>query len=316
MTAAPLKLCALCASNDAALAAFTADRWSESRPLSCRNCGTHYLRREAAVNLPGLIDSDDARARIAYGLRRMPELPHVTSAQLEQFAQTPLPTALERLDNLVIHMVKNCRPGAGLLLDPEGLRAWIGCEDADGVRWVIDQANRRGLIIDTPNNHMILTVAGWERHEELMRAGTRSRRAFMAMQFNDPELDKLFHDHLKPAVAQTGFTLRRVDGDHATAGSIDNRMRVELRTSRFVVCDLTHANAGAYWEAGFAEGLGRPVFYICSEEAFKAGPGRRPHFDVNHQLIIPWQADNPAASLKQLKAAIRATLPTEAALED
>jgi nucleoside 2-deoxyribosyltransferase len=44
---------------------------------------------------------------------------------------------------------------------------------------------------------------------------------------------------------------------------IDDQMRVALRTSRFVVADLTRGNRGAYWEAGFAEGLGRPVIYTC-----------------------------------------------------
>jgi len=33
------------------------------------------------------------------------------------------------------------------------------------------------------------------------------------------------------------------------------RMRLEIRRSRFAVVDLTHGNRGAYWEAGFAEGL-------------------------------------------------------------
>ena len=40
-------------------------------------------------------------------------------------------------------------------------------------------------------------------------------------------------------------------------------MRVQIRASRFVICDLTHGNRGAYWEAGFAEGIGRPVIFVC-----------------------------------------------------
>ena len=52
------------------------------------------------------------------------------------------------------------------------------------------------------------------------------------------------------------------------AGLIDDRLRVEIRTSRFLIADLTHENAGAYWEAGFAEGLGKPVIYTCEKSKF------------------------------------------------
>ena len=39
-----------------------------------------------------------------------------------------------------------------------------------------------------------------------------------------------------------------------------------IRDAKFVIADLTHDNNGAYWEAGYAEGLGKPVIYICEKE--------------------------------------------------
>jgi len=40
-------------------------------------------------------------------------------------------------------------------------------------------------------------------------------------------------------------------------------MRVEIRSAKFLVADLTDENRGAYWEAGFGEGLGKKVYYTC-----------------------------------------------------
>jgi hypothetical protein len=40
-------------------------------------------------------------------------------------------------------------------------------------------------------------------------------------------------------------------------------MRAAILASRFVISDLTHDSPGAYWEAGFGEGLGLPVIYTC-----------------------------------------------------
>jgi len=88
------------------------------------------------------------------------------------------------------------------------------------------------------------------------------------MPFGNPELDHLFMDHFKPTVLQTGFTLKRLD-EEQKAGLIDDQLRVEIRQSKFLLAELTESNSGAYWEAGYAEGLGKPVIYLCSNEYFQ-----------------------------------------------
>ena len=97
------------------------------------------------------------------------------------------------------------------------------------------------------------------------------------------------------------------------AGLIDDRLRVEIRTSRFLIADLTHENAGAYWEAGFAEGLGKPVIYTCEKSKFDTA---KTHFDTNHHLTVFWSTDEFPSFEEKLKATIRATVPDEAILQD
>ena len=48
-------------------------------------------------------------------------------------------------------------------------------------------------------------------------------------------------DYLKPAVKQTGFDLLTV-AEQPKAGSIDDRIRVEIRNSKFIIADLTNSN--------------------------------------------------------------------------
>lgn len=110
----------------------------------------------------------------------------------------------------------------------------------------------------------------------------------------------------------TGFDLYRLDKD-PKAGLTDDQLRVEIRTSRFLISDLTHDNPGAYWEAGFAEGLGKPVIYICEKQKFEK---YKTHFDTNHQKTFAWERENPQEIFEQIKATIRATLPDEAILTD
>ena len=75
---------------------------------------------------------------------------------------------------------------------------------------------------------------GWIYFDELKPKIAHSRLAFMAMKFGDETLDKLFSEVLKPAMALTGFDLRRVSDD-PRAGLIDDRIRVDIRNSRFWV---------------------------------------------------------------------------------
>ena len=134
----------------------------------------------------------------------------------------------------------------------------------------------------------------------------------MAMEFGDEILNRVVLDCFKPAVAQTGFDLRKLD-ENPKAGLIDNRLRVEIRRSRFLIADLTHNNRGAYWEAGFAEGLGRPVIYTCEKSVFDA---EKTHFNTDHSHTVVWSEDALGEAAEELKNTIRATLPADAILED
>jgi hypothetical protein len=157
-----------------------------------------------------------------------------------------------------------------------------------------------------------LTFSGWDLYEELQRAHSEGPIAFMAMPFGDESIDDVFRNCFVPAARQCGFDLRRIN-ERPPAGLIDNRLRVEIRRSRFVIVDLTNENRGAYWEAGFAEGLGKPVIYTCEQSFFKKSGT---HFDTNHHHTIVWQATDLTSAALQLKDTIRATLPGEAKLSD
>ncbi|MGH6838095.1 MAG: hypothetical protein ACREDT_04710 [Methylocella sp.] len=186
-------------------------------------------------------------------------------------------------------------------------------EQADRlIRWIGDHQGRG------ENEFLRLTMAGWKQYEAIKRAQIESRAAFMAMEFGDEELNHVVESFFKPEVARVGFELRLLS-DGQPAGLIDDQLRVALQTSRFVIADLTHANNGAYWEAGFAEGLGRPVIYTCRQEEWNNldERGRRKvHFDTNHLVTIIWDPTRLDDASTRLTATIRATLPGEAKMTD
>ena len=238
----------------------------------CSRCGDFQIDR-GAPDHPLLTNLDeDHRALLSHLIRRMqgkkrPILPFDLFASLPNRA---LPTPAEMTDNLLLTIAERVggRPGRPISLnhnDDLPLAASIGAIDAGDVLWAVRNLDAQKLISGIWLNHFTnghLTAPGWERVEELKRAHVTSRYAFFARQFANDDLDVLYEDCLVQAVADTGYELRTVT---QKAGHIDAIIEVEIRRCRFLVADLTDDNAGAYWEAGLAEGLGKDVIYICRD---------------------------------------------------
>ena len=150
-----------------------------------------------------------------------------------------------------------------------------------------------------------LSLDGWEEYNKEKLGEFDGDYGFIAMKFGDKELDSFVRDVVKLAISkQLGFNL--VDlRDMEQAGAIDNIMRATIRDAKFVIADLTHDNLGAYWEAGYAEGIGKPVVYICNTKKFKnAGT----HFDVKHCTTIEWNTQDADGFCSRLIATLRRSL--------
>jgi len=293
---------------------------------SCPRCGSFALDEHLAMDTMldrTLRDDLDKRAVLSHWIRTQNESKRdetlVLSRQLvDSIVESPRPSLPEQADYYVRWIGDNVKVGGKLIsVKPLAIQAIIGSasiEEFELVSGHLKDAAR--LIIHGSGagawRNVTLSFAGWERYREIQRATSDSRRAFMAMEYGHPDLDSLFKDVLKPAVKQTGFDLFILP-ERPKAGLIDNRLRVEIRTSRFLIADLTHENAGAYWEAGYAEGLEKPVIYTCEKNKFETC---KTHFDTNHHLTLRWDSEGSTEIVEELKATIRATLPAEAKLTD
>lgn len=123
------------------------------------------------------------------------------------------------------------------------------------------------------------------------------------MSFN-PELNTLWHDGIEAGIRTAGYLPLRVDGkEHSNR--IDDEIVAEIRKSRFIVTDLTGQNAGAYFEAGFAMGLGKPVIWTCREDEVA---DKKVHFDTRQYSIVTWTEDQIPDFAKRLALRIQATL--------
>lgn len=289
---------------------------------SCPNCGCFKLDpRSQSLVARISSDSPEQLPLLSYSIRRMNDRTDCPSVSKELIAEilsnSHLPSPTEQVENLLLWLGENLSfPGQQIRIIPQKHTAVIGAASRENffiiAQELIDSGLFKGSAASGPSFSGTLTFKGWQKYEELKRGRSASRKGFMAMSYRNEDLDTVFRDCFKPAVAAAGFDLRRLD-ESPLAGLIDNRLRVEIRTSRFLVADLTGDNLGAYWEAGYAEGLGKPVIYTCKKSYFDK---HKTHFDTNHQHTVFWDAEKLDEAAAALTLTIRATLPSEAVMED
>lgn len=299
----------------------------DTQEFNCKCCGLFRLSGTANSILLGVFSRKE-RAYLSHvaaniGLR---EIPYFDSYNVESIMkEAKFFSPMEQAEHIILHIgdILKENPAEYKYIYLKNLKSIAGSNTVKDLHYVIKhlsdekilQQSKFGLArpqVEEVNASLTininLTFLGWQKYDELKRHTPKQRRkAFMAMQFNNDKLQSFLEDHFKPAVKKTGYDLEKLT-DNQRAGLIDDQLRVKIRNSRFLIADLSDANNGAYWEAGFAEGIGIPVIYTCEKEVFE-DEKRKPHFDTNHHLTVLWDSSNPDESVEKLKATIRATLP-------
>ncbi len=145
-----------------------------------------------------------------------------------------------------------------------------------------------------------ITPAGWARIQELQQGRGTGADGFIAMWFGNEV--KPASDAIYRAIDLAGYHPVLMNREEHN-NRIDDEIIARIRSSRFLVADMTGHRGGVYFEAGFALGLGLPVIWICREDEL-AGV----HFDNRQYNFILWQPDALDELERRLKNRIEATL--------
>ena len=180
---------------------------------------------------------------------------------------------------------------------------------ADELEQLIHFASGQGLLTNTAG--LSLTYEGHAHLEKLRRHSSDSLQAFVAMWFNT-EVAQAYDVGIEPAIRDAGYEAMRIDRKEHN-NKIDDEIIAEIRRSRFLIADFTCGivndsnggiaipRGGVYYEAGFAQGLGIPVIWMCREDHIE-----HVHFDTRQFNHITWS--DPAELRTKLRNRIGAVL--------
>ena len=147
-------------------------------------------------------------------------------------------------------------------------------------------AETKFITLDVSNN-LEISPKGWARLDKLKIKIQKSNMGFIAMKFTD-ELEKYSKKWFEGGIKDAGYEAIAMY-KHQHTNLIDNEMIALIKRSKFLVCDLTENSSGAYYEAGFAHGLDKPVMFLCEKKFFEDKVNGGVHFDTNHYLIKMWE---------------------------
>lgn len=200
-------------------------------------------------------------------------------------------------------------PGYKVIWHPETDFTLLMAETVEAGWFMLRQLEEYGLI-KTPQDQRGVTQGvgitvlgkGFNRATEIENPLGReqSKQAFVAMSFR-PDLNEVYEKGIATAITECGFQPHRVD-DKEFNDDITDEIVTEIKRSKFVVCDVTYQSNGAYWEAGYAKGLGLPVIWMCRENEM-----HKLHFDTRQNSHILWTDQEHLR--KRLVSRIRATIP-------
>jgi hypothetical protein len=259
--------------------------------IDCRACGKFTATRTFITS--GI--DPELKNKIGFWTRDQNELgdnPIVSTHTVELVRALPDKSVRERVNRLLTYGIR-AQKALGLHFSPRS-DSIVGYTHSRTAQEVIELARlleHQGFLRGNFDaNHAQVTAQGFIHASETPVGGSVS--GFIAMWF-DRSMETARTDGLERAIRFAGYEPVIVSGvEHIN--KIDDEIVSQIRKSKFLVADFTGHRGGVYFEAGFAMGLGLPVFWTC-----RADHLAQLHFDIRQYNCIDWANDADLATRLQ-----------------
>ncbi len=146
-----------------------------------------------------------------------------------------------------------------------------------------------------------LTPAGWAKLDTATPPAQPLAVVALAL---DKDNDPLWAQGFAAGIQAAGYTAARVENKEY-GNKITDDLIVDLRRCTFLVADVTGQSPLAYFEAGLALGLGKPVFWTCEEAEAR---DKKLWLDTRQMVVTPWARDKADDFARRLGKRIEAAL--------
>lgn len=290
MTSPIEKVCPICKLEKQDVKAWDS---GERLSLECARCGKFTITRTAASMAKGKDLGHKLTAWIRERTESGSEVPEINSKTLKE-VELALPNYKVTEKQLILLRAfekQSNFPGQSveIISRLDYPLAWAGSEEE--FRYLLHSLIERNFIMRTDGPDDLtdsfvykfeITPTGWAFLEEHDRPAVISDQVFVAMSFHD-DLKPAWELGISHALKKARYRPYRVDAE-PHIDRIDTKIITEIKNSRFLVADVTLQRPGVYFEAGYAIGLGLPVFWSVRSDDLK-----NVHFDTRQYNHIVWK---------------------------
>lgn len=279
--------------------------------INCHICGNYSITTEAVDYLKDIQINDDKRFIFKHYMAKN-QLKEIKKEILVTIADnTVIPDLIEQINGLILE-IGNATKTVGYYTNiNERIAYKIGVDGLTSASGMIDLMVKESLIESKNKSQRIgsdsltLTLKGIRKYVELKENKISSKTVFMAMDYGNNSVDKFVNNGIRPIIEKLGLNLHILRSEGLRAGILDDHLRVDVRSSKFLIADVTTQNKNVYWEAGFAEGLGKKVIFTCSDETFETSI--KSVFNINHIRAVKWNTSKYSDATDELSSIIKNT---------
>ena len=291
--------CEVCEKEQATTHSSNGDRIRQE----CPRCGNFEITGTALSMLRNNIGKE-ARANLSGWVReknRSGAVPSLTSYNIENVISRPLPSVADRALGILEEAERSItRLGDTFNINDSRFLAASYSSESSDVEFLLNMLWEQDLVrAHSMGGNNQIQPNGYAKLDELRNISSESSQGFVAMWFNQ-DLKDAYTKGLEPGVANAGYEPLRIDHlEHIN--KIDDEIIRQINSSKFLVADFTGHRGGVYFEAGYAMGLGIPVFWTCRETDLS-----KLHFDIRQFNCIDWK--NPEELSTRLSKRLEAVL--------
>ena len=259
--------------------------------IRCKRCGDYRVSRQLSM-LPMV--PKDLKRYLSAAARQAHEAGRTIILEQDNLEELAAPhrsvTVSQRVEMVLRFVAARCgQPGVVRSIDFSLDYPVADCRDATEFRVYVEYLTYERKLLKGYSDEgseeitgYAPSIEGWQAVEPTLPVGGEADRCFVAMWFAD-ELDSVYEGGFANAIQECGFKPYRIKEDPTNRGIAD-RILSEIRRSRFVDADFTGQRTSVYYEAGFAQGLGREVIGCCRE-----GEVANLTFDTRHLGHVVWK---------------------------
>lgn len=194
-------------------------------------------------------------------------------------------TPMEKINKLLLRLGKPDKVGKRFSLNNPKHPLICYSKNVDEFHFIVNAAESlgyiEGLSMSTAGPAFVISLAGWERIEQLQVGNKNSKQGFIACYFGESQ--SKYAETIVEGVKEAGYEPMLLKYKNYPE-TVISKAFAEIKRSRFIVVDLTEQRKSVFFEAGYALGIGIDTILVIEKKYWQNHQGDLEFYVKNYNI--------------------------------